>query len=318
MTSNGNPTLNNTHHPTINTTPTFTTPPHTSWLPHQNTTSTTSATTTQSSSSSSSQPKQLKGILKNPYNSSRKRRVISFDEENLNYNEENKSATMKINEPKTPYHYYDSEEEEVDVDVNEGGKWGMLETAVNREKIRQMSDSHSDSNDDSEHEHPRFAIGERDRDSEEIDKSKAKRKTKGYDVWHSDEDRVRSISIEDNHVNSENENISGSENQVENGNEEEEEEEDEESYNEDENDEEIEGSSENDDVSKRKEFKEKRKAHYNEFEMIRKMRELRQKGLVNEDDEDEGTRPNFFSGLVNNHSNGTSEEEGDETMQEAK
>eukprot|EP01133_Synstelium_polycarpum_P003615 gene3615-4143_t len=39
-----------------------------------------------------------------------KRRIV-WDEENLTINELQKSSTMKIDEPKTPYHYYESEEE---------------------------------------------------------------------------------------------------------------------------------------------------------------------------------------------------------------
>jgi len=37
---------------------------------------------------------------------------ILWDESNLKYNEEHKTATMKIDEPKTPYHYDDMSDKE--------------------------------------------------------------------------------------------------------------------------------------------------------------------------------------------------------------
>lgn len=39
---------------------------------------------------------------------------IVWDEDNLLLTESQKSATMKIDEPKTPYHYYDSDQEEAE------------------------------------------------------------------------------------------------------------------------------------------------------------------------------------------------------------
>ncbi|KNC52330.1 uncharacterized protein AMSG_08298 [Thecamonas trahens ATCC 50062] len=61
-----------------------------------------------------------KGILKREHGDeaganegcNKKRKGIVWDEENLAYNEENKSATMKIEEPDTPYHNYNMEDDD--------------------------------------------------------------------------------------------------------------------------------------------------------------------------------------------------------------
>jgi len=52
-----------------------------------------------------------KGILKKHREPARKKRIV-WDEQNLAETESQKSATMKIDEPKTPYNYYDSSGEE--------------------------------------------------------------------------------------------------------------------------------------------------------------------------------------------------------------
>ena len=52
-----------------------------------------------------SAPSTPHGILKQGGEGSRKAGAVRWDEENLKYNEENKSATMKIDEPKTPYNF---------------------------------------------------------------------------------------------------------------------------------------------------------------------------------------------------------------------
>jgi len=57
---------------------------------------------------SSSTPK--KSILKKPAEKKKRTRSLIWDENNLIVNECNKSSTMKIDEPKTPYHYLDSDE----------------------------------------------------------------------------------------------------------------------------------------------------------------------------------------------------------------
>eukprot|EP01103_Thecamoeba_quadrilineata_P008410 TRINITY_DN18156_c0_g1_i1.p1 TRINITY_DN18156_c0_g1~~TRINITY_DN18156_c0_g1_i1.p1 ORF type:complete len:165 (-),score=54.30 TRINITY_DN18156_c0_g1_i1:28-498(-) len=57
---------------------------------------------------------QIKPILKTsptPPAAVSPRKHLTFDEENLVHNEETKSATMKIDEPPTPYHYYNQDDD---------------------------------------------------------------------------------------------------------------------------------------------------------------------------------------------------------------
>jgi protein phosphatase inhibitor 2 len=55
--------------------------------------------------------KPHKGILKKTREPARKKRIV-WDEQNIALTESQKCSTMKIDEPKTPYHYYDSSEDD--------------------------------------------------------------------------------------------------------------------------------------------------------------------------------------------------------------
>lgn len=60
----------------------------------------------------------LKGILKKPKLLSTENmhaaRPLHWDEANIMLTESQKDSTMKVNEPKTPYVYYDSDSDHVD------------------------------------------------------------------------------------------------------------------------------------------------------------------------------------------------------------
>jgi len=95
-----------------------------------------------------------KSILKNDGHDdtkeSKKRSRLVWDEANLIYNDANKSATMKIDEPKTPFHreYSSDFDEGIEGTTPPGGSlnWGELESAMSK-AAQQRSDSFSSSSD---------------------------------------------------------------------------------------------------------------------------------------------------------------------------
>eukprot|EP01117_Protostelium_nocturnum_P005418 TRINITY_DN1964_c0_g1_i1.p1 TRINITY_DN1964_c0_g1~~TRINITY_DN1964_c0_g1_i1.p1 ORF type:complete len:164 (-),score=64.36 TRINITY_DN1964_c0_g1_i1:97-588(-) len=68
---------------------------------------------------------ETKGILKHnasAESANKKRTRLVWDEDNLTTNENEVSFTMKIDEPPTPYHYYEDEEEDIDGQNPSDGK----------------------------------------------------------------------------------------------------------------------------------------------------------------------------------------------------
>ncbi|KAN0037742.1 hypothetical protein ACTFIV_003097 [Dictyostelium citrinum] len=86
-----------------------------------------------------------KGILKNKSQQPppKKNRIV-WDEENLTINDMNKSSTMKIDEPKTPYHYYESEEETDESKKYLENKFLELQNALDKQQEKSEWDSDND------------------------------------------------------------------------------------------------------------------------------------------------------------------------------
>ncbi|EGC29092.1 hypothetical protein DICPUDRAFT_96028 [Dictyostelium purpureum] len=90
-----------------------------------------------------------KGILKNKNEKPPpKKNRIAWDEENLNFNDMNKSATMKIDEPKTPYHYYESEEESDESKKYLENKFLELKNALDKQQEKSEWDSDDEDNEE--------------------------------------------------------------------------------------------------------------------------------------------------------------------------
>ncbi|KAM9980629.1 hypothetical protein ACTFIY_002922 [Dictyostelium cf. discoideum] len=85
-----------------------------------------------------------KGILKNKSQPPPKKNRIVWDEENLTINDMNKSSTMKIDEPKTPYHYYESEEETDESKKYLENKFLELQNALDKQQEKSEWDSDND------------------------------------------------------------------------------------------------------------------------------------------------------------------------------
>jgi len=122
------------------------------------------STLTQLTNAEGKRPREIKSentksILKKEENPKNKMRIF-WDEDNLIYNDSHKTATMKINEPKTPYNkdYKYSEEEEEGCRVlvphsptsSEGIQWHELENSLKKaEQEQKNSPSNSTSDVDS-------------------------------------------------------------------------------------------------------------------------------------------------------------------------
>ncbi|KAN0044996.1 hypothetical protein ACTA71_006523 [Dictyostelium dimigraforme] len=132
-----------------------------------------------------------KGILKNKSQQPppKKNRIV-WDEENLTINDMNKSSTMKIDEPKTPYHYYESEEETDESKKYLENKFLELQNAL--DKQQEKSEWDSDSNDEKQKEkekdkkkkkkslkiHMRSDSDDGDEDNEDEEESEEKKENK--------------------------------------------------------------------------------------------------------------------------------------------
>eukprot|EP00026_Physarum_polycephalum_P012045 Phypoly_transcript_12311.p1 GENE.Phypoly_transcript_12311~~Phypoly_transcript_12311.p1 ORF type:complete len:268 (+),score=61.57 Phypoly_transcript_12311:34-837(+) len=79
-------------------------------------------------SGSQHEHKPHKSILKKSREPARKKRIV-WDEQNIALTEREKCSTMKIDEPKTPYHYYDSSEDDEEMAATRARE---LEAAVGK------------------------------------------------------------------------------------------------------------------------------------------------------------------------------------------
>lgn len=165
------------------------------------------------------------GILKKSREPARKKRIV-WDEDNIAFTESQKSSTMKIDEPKTPYHYYDSSEDDEEKTATRAR---ALEAAVG--KMVPFPDSHEPLSPMAPHNFPLIPQPASSDDSESSGKES------GVDWAESDE-----------------------------------------------------SGKDEDSTETRKEFNDKRRQHYNEYEMMKKLREnlkLKMKTQQNEEEEED-------------------------------
>jgi len=177
-------------------------------------------------------PPPAKGILRRQREPARTKRIV-WDEQNIAQTEREKSSTMKIDEPKTPYHYYDSSEE--DDEEHAASRAQQLEDAVGQS----FSRFHTDDSDSSGKE-----SGDGGVEWTESDESGKENEGFGLGSFYND--------VKTGVMFAPDSDDSGKDDK---------------------------------DPESRKKFAEKRKQHYNEYQMLRRMREKTKRTAIGEDDD---------------------------------